>query len=99
MGMLAIGVGGLDVALAMAGEPFYLTCPKVIKIDLKGTLPPWVSAKDVILKILQLFTTKGNVGCVFEYGGKGVKSLSVPERATIANMGAECGVNYLGLPQ
>ncbi len=92
IGQIAIGAGGLDVALAMAGEPFYLTCPKVIKINLVGSLNPWVSAKDVILKILELFTTKGNVGCVFEYGGPGVKTLTVPERATIANMGAECGV-------
>jgi aconitate hydratase len=92
IGQIAIGAGGLDVALAMAGEPFYLNCPKVIKINLTGKLPPWVSAKDVILKILELFTTKGNVGCIFEYGGPGVKTLTVPERATIANMGAECGV-------
>jgi aconitate hydratase len=92
IGQIAIGAGGLDVALAMAGEPFFLSCPKVIKINLAGKLSPWVSAKDVILKILELFTTKGNVGCVFEYGGPGVKTLSVPERATIANMGAECGV-------
>ncbi len=92
LGMLAIGVGGLDVALAMAGEPFYFICPQTIKINLTGVLPPWVSAKDVILKVLQIFSTKGNVGCVFEYGGPGAAALSVPERATIANMGAECGV-------
>jgi aconitate hydratase len=92
LGMLAIGAGGLDVALAMAGEPFYLICPKVIKINLTGRLKPWVSAKDVILKVLEIFTTKGNVGTIFEYGGEGVASLSVPERATITNMGAECGV-------
>ncbi|MEA2013854.1 MAG: aconitate hydratase [Thermodesulfobacteriota bacterium] len=92
IGQIAIGAGGLDVALAMAGEPFYLTCPKVIGIHLTGRLNPWVSAKDVILKVLEIFTTKGNVGCVFEYSGPGVKTLTVPERATIANMGAECGV-------
>jgi aconitate hydratase len=92
LGMIAIGAGGLDVAMAMAGEPFYLTCPKVVKINLIGKLKPWVSAKDVILKVLKIFTTKGNVGTVFEYGGKGVATLSVPERATITNMGAECGV-------
>ncbi|OGS40194.1 MAG: aconitate hydratase [Euryarchaeota archaeon RBG_13_31_8] len=92
VGMIAIGAGGLDVAVAMAGGPFYLTCPKVIKIELKGKLRPWVAAKDVILKVLEIFTTKGNVGCVFEYGGEGVKTLSVPDRATITNMGAECGV-------
>jgi len=92
IGQIAIGAGGLDVALAMAGEPFYLTCPRIIKINLTGRLDSWVSAKDVILKILKIFTTKGNVGCVFEYGGPGVGTLTVPERATITNMGAECGV-------
>jgi len=92
MGMLAMGAGGLDVALAMAGEPFYFDCPRVIRINLTGKLQHWVSAKDVILRILDIFTTKGNVGCVFEYGGEGLSTLSVPERATIANMGAECGV-------
>jgi len=98
IGMIAIGAGGLDVAVAMAGGPFYLTYPKVIKIDLKGKLRPWVAAKDVILKILEIFTTKGNVGCAFEYGGEGVKTLSVPERATITNMGAECGVTTSVFP-
>jgi aconitate hydratase len=92
IGMIGIGAGGLDVAMAMSGEPFYLTCPKVIRINLTGRLKPWVSAKDVILKILSIFSTKGNVEYVFEYGGDGVKTLSVPERATIANMGTECGV-------
>src|SRR3990172_4068061 len=92
LGMLAIGVGGLDVALAMAGEPFYFLYPRTVKINLTGSLSPWVSAKDIIFKVLQIFSTKGNVECVFEYGGPGVKTLSVPERATIANMGTECGV-------
>jgi aconitate hydratase len=92
LGMIAIGAGGLDVALAMAGEPFYLTCPRVIKINLEGKLPPWVSAKDIILKVLEIFSTKGNVGCIFEYGGSALAHLTVPERATITNMGAECGV-------
>ena len=92
LGMIAIGAGGLDVALAMAGNPFYLVCPQVIRIDLTGKLKPWVSAKDVILKVLEIFTSKGNVNTVLEYGGKGVESLTVPERATITNMGAECGV-------
>jgi len=92
LGMIAIGAGGLDVAVAMGGEPFYLTAPKVSKIDLKGKLRPWVSAKDVVLKVLEVFSTKGNVGTVFEYCGEGVKTLSVPERATITNMCAECGV-------
>jgi len=98
IGMVAIGAGGLDVAVAMAGGPFYLTCPKVIKVNLKGKLQPWCSAKDVVLKMLEIFTTKGNVGCVFEYGGEGVKTLSVPERATITNMGAECGVTTSVFP-
>lgn len=92
IGQIAIGAGGLDVALAMAGEPFYLACPRVIRIHLTGKLNPWVSAKDVILKVLEIFSTKGNVGCLFEYDGPGVDTLTVPERATIANMGAECGV-------
>jgi aconitate hydratase len=92
LGMIAIGAGGLDVAQAMAGEPFYLVCPKVIRINLLGQLPAWVSAKDIILKVLEIFTTKGNVGTIFEYGGNGASLLTVPERATITNMGAECGV-------
>lgn len=90
--MVAIGAGGLDVAMAMGGAPFYLVCPKVVKINLAGKLRPWVAAKDVILEVLRIFGTKGNVNTVFEYAGPGVKSLSVPERATITNMGAECGV-------
>jgi aconitate hydratase len=92
IGELAIGVGGLDVAVAMGGGPYYLTCPKVIKIELTGRLCPWVSAKDVILKVLSVLTTKGNVGYAIEYGGEGVTTLTVPERATITNMGAETGV-------
>jgi aconitate hydratase len=92
VGSVAIGAGGLDVAVAMGGGPFYLTAPKPILVRLKGQLKPWVSAKDVILKVLELFGVKGNVGCAFEYGGEGALSLSVPERATITNMGAECGV-------
>jgi aconitate hydratase len=92
IGMLAIGAGGLDVAVAMGGGPFYLTCPKIVKVNLKGRLKPWVSAKDVILALLEVLTTKGNVGTVIEYSGAGVRTLSVPERATITNMGAELGV-------
>ncbi|MBP8302878.1 MAG: aconitate hydratase [Phycisphaerae bacterium] len=92
MGMLAIGAGGLDVAVAMAGGPFYLTCPKVIGVRLTGRLGPWVAAKDVILAVLGVLTTQGNVGCVVEYTGPGVQTLSVPQRATITNMGAELGV-------
>ncbi len=98
IGMIAIGAGGLDVAVAMAGGPFYLTYPKVVKINLTGKLKPWVSAKDVVLKVLEKFTTKGNVGKVFEYGGPGAKTLNVPARATITNMGAECGVTTSVFP-
>ena len=92
MGMIAIGAGGLDVAVAMGGGPFYLTCPRVIRIRLTGKLRPWVSAKDVILTVLGILTTRGNVGCLVEYAGEGIETLSVPERATITNMGAELGV-------
>jgi aconitate hydratase len=96
--MLAIGAGGLDVAVAMGGGPFYLTCPKVVNVNLTGRLKPWVSAKDVILALLEILTTKGNVGTVIEYGGDGVAGLSVPERATITNMGAELGVTTSVFP-
>jgi aconitate hydratase len=92
LGMIAIGAGGLDVAVAMGGGEFYLTCPRVYKINLTGRLQPWVSAKDVVLAMLEIFGVKGNVGVVLEYGGPGVKTLTVPERATITNMGAEMGV-------
>jgi len=91
LGMIAIGAGGLDVAVAMGGGPFYLTMPKVVLVNLKGRLRPWVSAKDIILELLRRLTVKGGVGKVFEYGGEGLKSLSVYERATITNMGAELG--------
>lgn len=91
IGMLAIGAGGLDVAVAMAGGPYNLSMPKVCRVTLKGSLRPWVSAKDIILKILQLLSVKGGVGKVIEYAGPGVLSLTVPERATITNMGAELG--------
>ena len=92
MGMLAIGVGGLDVAAAMAGMPFYIPRPKVVNVVLKGRLRPWVSAKDIILELLRRLTVKGGVGKVFEYTGDGLEHLSVPERATICNMGAELGL-------
>ena len=92
IGMIAIGAGGLDVAVAMGGGEFYMNCPKVYKINLKGSLQPWVTAKDVVLKMLEMFTVKGNVDVVMEYSGSGVKTLTVPERATITNMGAEMGV-------
>jgi len=90
--MLAMGAGGLDVAVAMGGGQFYITYPKVIRINLNGSLRPWVSAKDIILEVLKVLTTKGNVGWVIEYGGSGLASLEVPERSSIANMGAETGV-------
>jgi len=91
MGMIAIGAGGLDVASAMAGEPFYMKMPKIVGIHLKGKLPDWVTAKDIILELLRRLTVKGGVGKIFEYFGEGIKELSVPERATITNMGAELG--------
>ena len=91
LGMLAIGAGGLDVAAAMAGAPFYLTMPRVTLVRLSGRLPEWVTAKDVIIELLRRLTVRGGVGRVMEYGGPGVATLSVPERATIANMGAELG--------
>ena len=92
IGMLAMGAGGLDVAMAMAGVPFKLTCPKVVGIKLTGKLSAWVSAKDVILTVLSILGSQGNVGTSIEYFGPGVETLSVPERATITNMGAELGV-------
>jgi len=92
IGMLAIGAGGMDVAAAMGGGAFYLTCPNVIGVKLSGGLSDWVAAKDVRLKLLGILTTKGNVGCVVEYFGDGAAKLSVPQRATITNMGAELGV-------
>ena len=98
IGQVAIGAGGLDVAVAMGGGLFYTTCPKVYLVNLTGELQPWATAKDVVLKMLEILTTKGNVGVMLEYGGKGVKSLSVPQRATIANMGAEMGVTCSVFP-
>ncbi|MEJ7553649.1 MAG: aconitate hydratase [Aquificaceae bacterium] len=91
VGMIAIGAGGLDVAAAMAGEPFYLKMPKIVGVKLTGKMPEWVSAKDIILELLRRLTVKGGVGKIFEYFGEGIKELSVPERATITNMGAELG--------
>lgn len=98
LGMLAIGAGGLDVAVAMAGGPFYLTAPEVVAVELKGSLRPYVSSKDIILKVLEILGVKGGVGKVIEYVGEGVKSLSVPERATITNMGAELGATTSVFP-
>ena len=91
IGMLGMGAGGLDVAVAMGGGAYYITMPKIIRINLVGKLPDYVSAKDIILEVLRLLGVKGGVGAVMEYGGEGVKSLSVPQRATITNMGAELG--------
>lgn len=91
IGMIAIGAGGLDVAVAMGGGAYYITCPKIVKVNLTGKLSPWVSAKDVILEVLRRMSVKGGVGKVIEYCGEGVKTLTVPERATITNMGAELG--------
>ena len=93
MGMLAMGAGGLDVAVAMGGGAFYLPKPKVLRVWLTGQLSPWVSAKDIILEVLRTLTVKGGVGKVIEYAGPGVKTLTVPERATITNMGAELGAS------
>lgn len=91
LGMIAIGAGGLDVAVAMGGGTYYIKYPKIVKIELTGKLSPWVSAKDVILEVLRRLSVKGGVGKIIEYCGEGVKTLSVPERATITNMGAELG--------
>mgnify|MGYP002277079478 CR=1 FL=1 len=91
-GMLAIGAGGLDVAAAMAGKAFHFTYPRVVRVNLIGALRPWSTAKDAALEILRRLTTKGNVGKLLEFGGEGLAGLSVPERATIANMGAELGI-------
>ena len=91
IGMIAIGAGGLDVAVAMGGGAYYITYPKIVKVNLTGKLSPWVSAKDVILEVLRRMSVKGGVGKVIEYCGEGVNTLTVPERATITNMGAELG--------
>ena len=91
IGMLAFGAGGLDVAVAMGGGAYYIPMPKMVRVTLTGKLSPWVSAKDVILDVLRQMTVKGGVGKIVEYAGEGVKTLSVPERATITNMGAELG--------
>lgn len=91
IGMLAIGAGGLDVAVAMGGGAYYITMPKMVRVNLSGKLSPWVSAKDIILEVLRIMSVKGGVGKIVEYGGEGVKTLTVPERATITNMGAELG--------
>lgn len=91
LGLLAIGAGGLDVAVAMGGGPYYLNMPQIVNVRLEGKLSPWVAAKDIILELLRRLSVKGGVGKIFEYSGEGVSQLTVPERATIANMGAELG--------
>ena len=91
IGMLAMGAGGLDVAVAMGGGAYYISMPKMVRINLTGKLQPWVAAKDIILEVLKIMSFKGGVGKIIEYGGEGVKTLTVPERATITNMGAELG--------
>lgn len=98
IGMLAMGAGGLDVAVAMGGGAYYITMPKVTLVRLEGKLSPWVAAKDIILKVLSIMSVKGGVGKIIEYGGEGVKTLSVPERATITNMGAELGATTSVFP-
>jgi aconitate hydratase len=98
MGMIAIGVGGLDVAMAMAGEPYYLKMPEIVLIKLKGKLPPWVASKDIMLELMRRLTVRGGVGKIFEFGGRGVETLSIPERATIANFGAELGATTTIFP-
>ena len=98
IGCLAMGAGGLDVAVAMGGGAYYIPSPEIIRVELTGHLQPYVSAKDVILEVLRRLSVKGGVGKVMEYGGPGVKTLSVPERATIANMGAELGATTTVFP-
>jgi aconitate hydratase len=98
IGMLAIGAGGLDVAVAMGGGAYYISMPKMVRINLSGKLQPWVSAKDIILEVLRIMSVKGGVGKIIEYGGEGVKTLTVPERATITNMGAELGATTSVFP-
>ncbi len=93
IGMLAFGAGGMDVAVAMGGGAYYINMPKMVKINLTGKLSDWVSAKDIILEVLRIMSVKGGVGKIVEYGGEGIKTLSVPERATITNMGAELGAS------
>ncbi len=98
IGMLAFGAGGLDVAVAMGGGAYHIVMPKMTRINLSGKLSPWVSAKDVILEVLRIMSVKGGVGKIIEYGGEGVSTLSVPERATITNMGAELGATTSVFP-
>ena len=98
MGMVAMGAGGLDVAVAMGGGAFYTTSPQIIGVELRGSMQPWVSSKDIILKLLSILSTKGNVGSMVEYFGEGIAALDAPSRATCANMGAELGVTASVFP-
>ncbi|MBR6795642.1 MAG: aconitate hydratase, partial [Clostridia bacterium] len=98
IGMLAMGEGGLDVAVAMGGGAYYITMPKMYLVRLSGKLSPWVSAKDVSLEILRILSVKGGVGAIIEWGGEGIKTLTVPQRATITNMGAELGATTSVFP-
>jgi aconitate hydratase len=98
MGMIAIGAGGLDVAVAMGGEPYSFKMPEIVLVRLSGKLPPWVASKDIILELLRRLTVRGGVGKIFEFGGPGVKTLSIPERATIANLGVELGATTSVFP-
>ena len=98
MGMIAIGSGGLDVAVAMGGGPYHLKMPEVVLVKLKGKLPPWVTSKDIVLELLRRLTVKGGLGKIFEFGGPGVRTLSIPERATMANLGTELGATSTIFP-
>ena len=98
IGMIAMGAGGLDGAVAMGGGAYYITMPKMVRVNLTGKLSPWVSAKDIILAVLRVMSVKGGVGKIVEYGGEGVATLTVPERATITNMGAELGATTSVFP-
>jgi aconitate hydratase len=98
MGMIALGAGGLDVAVAMAGEPYSFKMPEIVLVKLNGKLPPWVASKDIILELLRRLTVKGGIGKIFEFGGPGVKTLTIPERATIANLGVELGATSVLFP-
>ena len=98
IGMLAFGAGGLDVAVAMGGGTYYISMPKIVRVNLTGRLQPWVAAKDIILEVLRRLSVKGGVGKIIEYGGEGAATLSVPERATITNMGAELGASTSVFP-
>src|SRR2546426_10560324 len=97
-GMLAIGAGGLDVAVALGGGPYFFTMPKIVHVRLTGALQPWVTAKDVILDLLRRLTVNGGTGKIFEYGGPGLRSLHAAQRMTIANMGAQLGLTTDGFP-